>query len=184
MTDKSCEITLNSSVKLLTAHQAFIRIEPLVLMEDAEARLVHIQSDEEITHEGDSDEWTLVFLLPNQQSECRCRIYRGSRSFRRVLQPIILKAKFTPYIIPPHLLEEAGYTLDDMWQNRLSSRPALPIPFRDSPEAVAALAEQGADFIAGSTSIVLSTEVLPSSEVVWKVYTFGLTRYETPFNKV
>ncbi len=62
----------------------------------------------------------------------------------------------------------------------LSAQPALPLEFRDSAEAVKALARQGADFLSGDGHMTLSTKVLPNGTAVWHT-TIWDKPYETPF---
>ncbi|NWF81290.1 MAG: hypothetical protein HXY37_14805 [Chloroflexi bacterium] len=54
--------------------------------------------------------------------------------------------------------------------------PALPLPFRDSPEVVAELATDGVDFIAGPTDMKLEGRVLTTGEAVWQTYYYDETR--------
>lgn len=53
--------------------------------------------------------------------------------------------------------------------------PALPLPFRDSPEVVAELAG-GVDFIAGPTDMKLEGRVLATGEAVWLTYDWDAVR--------
>jgi len=46
----------------------------------------------------------------------------------------------------------------------------LPEQFRDSPQVVAELSRQGADFVAGPTEIKLESWLLASEEAVWATY--------------
>ncbi len=54
--------------------------------------------------------------------------------------------------------------------------PALPLPFRDSPAVVAALAAGGVDFIAGPTDMKLEGRVLATGAAVWQTYYYDETR--------
>ncbi len=68
----------------------------------------------------------------------------------------------------------------DLWQAMLRKSPLLPVPFRDSPNAVQDFTDQGVDFHAGDIHMTLQGKVLRSGEAVWRLTSYGET-YTTPF---
>lgn len=145
----------------LTARQAFLYVEPATAKYDKAAKLVLVVSGEDIDAEGRSHLWEFFFDFPMQ---------RAQGIFRIELDEDEDGDNFVAY----YLIEEIKPV------SKLDQRPALPIPFRDSPEVIQAFANQGVDFIAGDTSMYLSGEVLPNSKAIWKIFAYGV-EYQASF---
>jgi hypothetical protein len=192
----------------ITARQAFAIAQPAAQAYDAEARLVQIKSDPSIDQHGRASFWELWFDLPNEQAQVflyvrwhsnRASSQFGSGELRELIRPfiphdsvvrqVIREGQLPPGYagtIPGNAIEELlrqgelGESWPErQWQRELASRPALPTPFRDSPEAVQALIEQGADFETGPTDLQLESRVLPGGQALWWVKSYQ--EYTTPF---
>lgn len=154
----------------LTAREALTAILPQVREADPEFKLTFVGSGEGINHEGRAYAWDFFFesVRSQQMGDFTVRLFpregddEGPWCMDMRVRPIRDSAtrslKLTPR--PP--------------------RPALPVDFRDSPEAVRALAEQGADWISGDTHMTLSSKVRPDGAVVWHTFCWD-QEYQTPF---
>ena len=136
---------------------------------DEEFRLTFVGSGEAINHEGRAYEWDFFFEFPRRDG----------------------LGDYMIHLCPSGEDDEGPWCLD--WrirplQNPLArsyhmapppARPALPLGFRDSAEAVRVLEEQGADFISGDSHMTLSSKVLPNGECVWETTCWDKV-YQTP----
>lgn len=140
----------------VTARGAVELAEGVMASLDPARRLTQIVSDSNITPEGLALGWELRYDLPSRDH-------------------IVMLT-----------LDACPDTLDDpepalcvsLWENpRLTlerfGRPALPTPFRDSPEAMADFMAQGLPLVSGSTDVTLSSGRLEDGSVVWEVQTGG-----------
>lgn len=137
----------------VTAREALALVSPAVLETSKRPVLLHITSGTDITAEGRSGTWELVFHFP-------ARIAQGV------------------YSLEHRDPEVSDGGLRMRW--RLSPRTdvkdedaALSLEFTDSPEAVRDLDRAGADWVAGDPDMTLATKRLPSGEVVWATESYG-----------
>jgi hypothetical protein len=179
--------TLTSVGVPLTAYQAFQVAQPAAMQYDPQARLALVASDEDISSEGDSRHWSFYFDLSHQRAQAIIQVTSDPEAERLGQMRVLLIEQVRPFPEPGSQmavwLQEGTVSQEfvtEQWHAHLANRPALPIPFRDSPEAVRALSEQGVDFITGDTSMVLSGEVLPTGEAVWRIVAYDV-EYQTPF---
>ncbi|HXG61335.1 MAG TPA: hypothetical protein VNO22_08175 [Planctomycetota bacterium] len=147
----------------VTARQAAELVLAEARSRDAGARLLEVASGEDIDAQGRSSRWWFLFHLPNGRKLASYEL-APARDWNGDL-PI-------PYELEERLRPAGAGT-----------RPALPIPFRDSSEAARALAAQGLDFAAASTSMALSARATGTSEPQWEIQAVGRT-YRTPFGTV
>lgn len=171
----------------LTAAQAWEIAYPVAAQYDPQARLTLIVSDDDISDQGESHQWSFHFDLPQQRAQAIIRVASDPAVETSDLPPLLCIEQVRPFpeedsvmatwLAQGSISQEA---VNEQWQRHLDNRPALPIPFRDSPEAVRALREQGVDFISGDSDMVLSGKVLPDGQAVWGVMAYGV-EYQTPF---
>ena len=147
--------------KPITSHQAFAYIEPALARYNQSAKLILVVSGEDIDIEGRSTLWEFFFDFPT---------IHAKGNFRIELNEDENKDNLVAYF----LVEEINTS------SNISIYPALPIPFRDSPEVVKSFINQGVDFIAGDTSLYLSGEVMPDGKAIWKTFAYGI-EYQEPF---
>jgi hypothetical protein len=176
--------TLPAVREPLTASQALAIAYPAAVHYDPQARWVRVASGDYISDEGLSNQWSFRFDLPQQRAEAIVRVAADPAGSP---QPVLCRELVHPFPEPESQLAawlEQGAVSQDFvnehWQWRLDNHPALPIPFSDSPDAVRALREQGVNFISGDDEMVLSGEVLPDGQAVWRIIEYGV-EYQTPF---
>jgi hypothetical protein len=171
----------------LTAAQAFQIAHPAAVQYDPLARLVLVVSDEDISEEGDSHQWSFRFDLPQQRAQVRVRVASDLAVETRDRPPVLCTEQVRPFPDPDSemaaWLAEGAVSqtfVNEQWLAHQADNPALPIPFRDSPEAVRSLREQGVDFIGGDPHMVLRSKVLANGQAVWAIYAYHV-EYHTPF---
>jgi hypothetical protein len=173
-------------VGALTAQQAFGPIPHRAAHYDPAARLVRI-SGQDINWHGHAHVWEFWYLLPQQRARACSEVAVCDDDLDVALEVNCLRECLTPFPEPDatihHLIRTGALVpavLDELWAQELAHQPALPIPFRDSPDAVRDMREQGADVIAGSTSLYLTASVMPSGAAVWQLHVHDVD-YHTPF---
>lgn len=129
-------------------------------------RLTGISSESDIDPEGCSKEWWLEFLLPSG-------------------------ARLVIAVLPSRDWDVDGATMPLDVLRREHAAPAiaragaaphvLPVPFRDSPEAVRALQAQGVDFGAGPENMQLQSIVDAADGALWLVHYWDHAPFTTPF---
>lgn len=164
--------------------------DPIVAAFDGNRILVGIASDTNIDAQGLSREWDLFYDLPGRASQVNARIEpcEGTGDDAQ----LCLYLRETPFLRPHRdeaaarkVAQELGLSWEQFEARRAElamadRKPALPMPFRDSPVAVASLAEVGIDFVSGPTDIALSTKRKEDGSVVWEVQAGGM-QAETAF---
>jgi hypothetical protein len=137
----------------VTAREALALVYPEVLETSRTPILLLITSGTDISAEGRSGTWELVFHFP-----------------ARFAQGVYSLEHRDPEV------SESGLRM--RW--RISPRPdvkgedaALPLEFTDSPEAVRDLSRAGVDWVAGDADMTLASKRLPSGEVVWATESYG-----------
>jgi hypothetical protein len=133
----------------LTVHEAWAIVQPIVAGLDPQARLTFITSGLDISHAGRSFTWEFMVYLPAQRAQALLSLVPADDAEDVDSAPLVLTQRIGP----------AGVGAEHA--------PALPLPFRDSPEVVAELAAGGVDFIAGPTDMKLEGRVLATGEAVW-----------------
>lgn len=144
----------------LTAHQALNAILPTVRQVDTGPKLTFVGSQEGISPEGRAYGWDFFFEFPRRREH----------------------GVFFVHLCPEGDDDEGPWCLDIKVQplHPSQARPALPLEFRDSAQAVVALSAHGADFVNGDSHMTLSTKVLPNGSVVWHTICWD-KEYQTPF---
>ena len=162
----------------ITAREAWEIVEPRTKAIEPTARLIAVASGEDISSRGTASSWVFAFLLAERRG--RAWFSFKPSDYDDAEAPLLLDEQIRPFgsaqqgaALPPEVRA-------DLWQTILDKFPPLPVPFRDSPEAVQALSEQGVNFGAGDTSMTLTSKVLPSGEAVWQITSYDET-YTTPF---
>lgn len=141
----------------LTAHQAWEWVWPAIQALDPEARLTLLTSGLDIGPDGRSFTWEFGFEMPQRRGYALFSIEPSGRD--PDTDPIILVERM-------HSMDRA----------QMNQHPVLPALFRDSPEAVAELAAQGVDFVAGPSDMVLFARVQVSGRAVWVTDYWGEER--------
>lgn len=192
----------------MSARQAFAIAAPVVRAYDTAARFVQIKSNLSINHHGFATGWDFSFDLPHEQAQVFVYVRwhsnpasteDGTGELRELVRPFMPRDSVVWQVIregrvpesyvgtPPGdameaLLQRGELTpdwIEQRWQLQMASRPVLPTPFHDSPHAVHALTEQGADFESGPTDMQLESRILPGGQAVWWVACYR--DYTTPF---
>ena len=175
----------------MTSGRAVALGNPLALELDPAARLVSIVSDTNIDAAGLAHGWETFYDLPARGTQLTVSIGPCPGTGLSDAARVCLEMSERPFVAPLDATFSASVarslrmTVDEFEAKRrrqaLDERDdPLPVPFRDSPEAVAALMEQGADFVSGHTDLAISTGRLKDGTIVWK--TSDRRRdYTTPF---
>jgi hypothetical protein len=158
-----------------TAAEAVAAVQPLAAGHDPEARLAMIVSGEDIDLQGRAYHWELFYLLPNEQARAVFEIRpvpEGDEENGYLKEAVSSFFRGDRSRLSPGVLEE-------LWRKELQEHPPLPVPFRDSPEAVVALEAVGVEFYGGSTYVNLSTRWV-DGKPMWEAMSLGET-YRVPF---
>lgn len=144
----------------LTARGACNAILPAVRQIDQEFKLTFVGSGQGINHEGRAYAWDFFFEFPRLRGQ----------------------GVFFIHLCPDEGDDEGPWCMDIRVRplGKEPAQPALPLEFRDSVEAVQALAEQGVDWIAGDSHSTLSAQILTDGAIVWHTTCWDKA-YQTPF---
>jgi len=147
----------------ITARQAFALAEEELKRQKANSfRFTFISAGEHIDHRGLSVHWELFFELLDSGELAMFTLEPQGEAWEEMQPPLSISITRKPWTIN-------------------ASKPTLPHEFIDSPEAVIALAEQGADWISGDTRMTLSTKFTDTGKPVWHAET-GDGVLETDFS--
>jgi len=139
----------------ITARQAFALAEGELKRRNMTVfRFTFISAGEHIDQRGYSIHWELFFELPESAELVIVTMEPQGDAWEDRQPALSISLTRKPWLVK-------------------ESRPALPRQFRDSPEAVTALAEQGADWISGNTQMTLSTRFTGKGKFVWHTETYG-----------
>ncbi len=175
----------------LTARQAFAAVLPEVRKIDGTFKFLAASSGEDINHLGQASTWNFIFTFSRLRAHGGftiepCSGIEGAGPGPGCLA-IHIKTMDREFVgdkgqRPP---DERAFVrwLQRSWDERDRVTVGLPLEFRDSPEAVEALARQGADWIAGGIHMTLSSKVLPNDEIVWITDHHG-QELRTPFARI
>lgn len=144
--------TVPECVGDITVHSAWIIVSQIAEQHDHKAKLTFITSGMDLNREGRSHTWEFFFLLPSRKSTAMISLEPDSQCENVDNAPCILIQRLKPTI------PSDRYKL------------SLPLPFRDSPEAVAEFIAKGVDFEAGPSDMKLESRALPSGKVLWVTY--------------
>ncbi len=133
---------------------------------DPEFRMTLISTGDYIGEEGKSACWEMYFDLPKCAARAVCTV-----------QPLDLKA---PADGQPLSLDVVLRPAPSLWKAEDPSG-YLPNEFRDSPDAVQSLIQQGKDFLDTDTRHILAAKILPSGDAVWSTTAYD-TEYRTDFS--
>ena len=148
----------------LTAQQAWAAALPHIRSLDPAFRLKHIHSGMDFSADGRSKAWSLTF-----------RLAAGTRVLIDVLPcptwdvdepqiPMCVKVRLRPAM--PGRPERA--------------EPALPVPFRDTPEVARAFEAQGVDLGAGPSDMMVQGVIAETGQAVWLIHCWDRP-FTTPF---
>ncbi len=149
----------------ITARQAFEIAGEAARKLDGRARLTHAQSDLNIQPDGRAHVWEFLFYFPSIRSTGILSVTPRDEEEPPDEPVLCLRRRVKPLPFP---IDHA------------TLKPELPWDFHDSPEAVAALAGQGVDFISGPTDLSIESHIRPSGEVVWRTFFYD-REVATPF---
>lgn len=172
----------------VTARQAFEVVLPRVEKIDRDFKFVLVTSGQDINHEGRALLWEFFFDFPRGratgisavQLRSEEEIDRGAMCVETHVRPAYPDTGFMPLLKRDRA--SRAY-LERAWDKSVKAKRGLPLSFRDSPEAVRDLAGQGADWIAGDTSMTLSSKVLASGEIVWSTVSWD-KEFHTSFEAI
>lgn len=163
----------------LPASRAVALGNPPAMDADPGARLVGIVSDTNIDARGLARVWELFYDLPARGTQLTITLAPSPGAELTEEPPVSMSFAERPFVPPLDAGFAAGVaralnmSVEQFEAKRRELAAAeraapLPMPFRDSPEAVADLMAQGVDFVSGPTDLVLSTDRLKNGTVVWK----------------
>lgn len=137
----------------ITARQAFALAEAELKRQHTKAfRFTFISAGEYIDPRGLSVHWELFFELPESGELVMFTLSPQGDAWEELQPTLSISVTRKPWKID-------------------TSKPALPHEFIDSPEAVMALTEQGADWVAGDTRMTLSAKFTHAGQPVWHAET-------------
>ena len=143
------ETHLTRTSGAITARQAFeLGEEELKRQNHISVRFTFISAGEHIDQRGLSVHWELFFELPESSELAIITIEPQGEAWEAIHPALSLS-----FLRKPWVVKESG--------------PSLPRQFKDSPEAVDALREQGADWISGDTHMILNTRFTDTGTPVW-----------------
>ena len=170
-----------------TAREAFAVVDQAAKGYDADAWCYLITAGERIDHEGTTDLWELLYLFPNGRARAifgvgidEHRDPDGEWERRYLFENLQPFAYREPESILGRLIRDGAFDVEAQWRREIERRTPLPFPFRDSPEAVRVLADQGEDFVSGDIHLTLDARTLATGEAVWWSTAYGV-EYTTPF---
>ena len=174
----------------LTAREALAAILPAVRRVDRVFVFRLVTSGEDIDHRGRATVWEFCFDFPRRNGlgifevkPCDVEEEPGPCCLRAVVRPKHRETGIAARLVERLEHDRAALAyLRRVWREADARGPALPLDFRDSPQAVRALAEQGADWISGDTSMTLASKALPGGELVWSTAMYG-EEFQTPFGR-
>jgi hypothetical protein len=175
-------------VGALTAREALAAILPAVRQVDRAFVLRLVTSGEDIDQRGRATVWEFFFDFPRRRARgifsitpCDVEVEPSRCCLRAVVRPKQRETGIAAQLVESLKHDRAALAyVRRVWREAEAREPVLPLDFRDSPEAVRALADQGADWISGSTSMTLSSKRLPSGELVWSTLMYD-DEFRTPF---
>lgn len=151
---------------------------------DDERRLVGIASDTSLLPDGRCRGWDLFYDLPSRGSGLNAVIAPCAGEEEVDTAPLCLELRETP-LLAPHsdevfvrkIAAELGMTFEQFEEKRrelvMSERPpALPMPFRDSTEAIADFADR-IDLVSGPSDVALSARRHRDGRVEWELAAGG-----------
>ncbi len=179
---------LQGVVGALTAREALAAILPAVRQVDRVFVLRLVTSGEDIDHRGRATVWEFFFDFPRRQAygifsltPCDVEANLSPCCLRVVVRPKHRETGIAAQLVEGLKHDRAALAyVRRVWREADARRPVLPLDFRDSPEAVRALADQGVDWISGGTSMTLASKRLPSGELVWSTLMYD-DEFQTPF---
>lgn len=149
----SLEVHLAGTSGPVTARQASVLAKQELKRQNANSfRFTFISAGEYIDHRGLSVHWELFFELPGSGELVMFTIEPQGDAWEEMQPPLSISITRKPWKID-------------------ESKPVLPHEFIDSPEAVTALTEQGADWVSGDTRMTLSTKFTATGKPVWHTET-------------
>ena len=172
----------------LTAREALAAIVPAVRQVDRVFVFRLVTSGEDIDYRGRATVWEFFFDFPRRNGlgifavkPCQVEGEPGPCCLQVAVRPKHRETGIAARLVESLRHDRAALAyVRRVWREADAREPVLPLDFRDSPEAVRALAEQGADWISGSTSMTLSSKRLPSGELVWSTLMYD-DEFQTPF---
>ena len=147
--------TVPECVGSMTAHGAWTVAYQIAEQHDRQATLTLITSGTDLNGEGRSRTWEFIFILPSCKSTLMISLEPDPQCEDVDYAPCVLTQRFNP-ITPSD-----------------RHKPSLPVPFLDSPEAVAEFTARGVDYEAGPSDMKLEGRALPSGEAMWITYYWG-----------
>lgn len=170
----------------VTAREAFAIADPAAKGYDADAFCHLMSAGERIDGEGVSDLWELFYMLPSARARaafgvgidehCDPDSEWEQRYLFENLQPF---ARHEPGDTLGRLIPGRAFDVRAQWKQDLERHVPLPVPFRDSPEAVRTFMAQGEDFVSGDIHLTVQTRTLATGETVWWSMAYGV-EYTTP----
>lgn len=144
----------------LTVKEAWSIVLDAVLRVAPDYRLILITSGEDINSEGRSRVWEFGLHFPGH-------LVQGIFG----IEPCDMEESESALCLVTELSVLSGLDQAEHY---------LPQEFKDSPQAVTELAQGGADWISGSTSMNLQTRLLSDGSAVWWTSSYD-RRFQTPF---
>ncbi len=171
----------------LTASEAFVIVDPAAKGYDADAFCHLLTAGERINGEGLSDLWELFYMMPNARAKATLGVGIDEHcdpdeewEQRFLFEDVRPFAHHEPGNILRRLIRGGAFDVRAQWRQELERHAPLPLPFRDSPEAVRTFIAQGEDFFSGDIHLTVQTKTLATGEAVWWSMAYGV-EYTTPF---
>ena len=159
----------------MTARQAFALASPIAAELETAERLTLLTSGEDIDADGRARMWEFFFDLPELRACAAIEVLCPVEDAFPPDDVGRIEVRVVPFASPGGIMDQllqAGRVsprfLDDRWDDELRRRPPLPVPFRDSPNAVRDLVPPDVEWIDGSTLLSLRGHVLHDGAPVWE----------------
>jgi hypothetical protein len=159
-----------------TARYAFQFARQAAVTLDPEASLKLIVSPDGIGADGTSARWEFFFDLPARRAKLECDWFlpwEVETDRFGMAQLEVVARPFPPLSSPLRQMVKDGKLLHrkliGFWKKEYRRSPELPLPFRDSDEAMAELRRQGLD--PAEVEFSLGTDQSPAGKLSWVAQT-------------
>lgn len=170
-----------------TAREALAAVIPDIAKIDTQYRLVRVVSGTDIGPDGRAVTWEFFLHFPRRDAQgnwtvapCSEADYENPGKWCAVSHVHSIYKGISQ--LDAKLQSERGAMeyLRRTARQSAQRQASLPLDFYDSPKAVQALAELGADWISGDTNMNLTSKVRSDGEIVWHTSCWD-KEFETPF---
>ena len=150
-----------------SALEAFALVDPLARQYDPGARLALITAGDQVREDGRSLYWFFSYDFPLQRAQGYSEV-RTTENFDPDAEMHEYELMEVVWPFPRHGSYMGERFVREQWSKELERRPPLPVPFRDSTEAMPDLIEASGGELANVGNPNLRTEHDTRGVPVWR----------------